>query len=251
MHLFERACNLVNEQGEVLSLVAPEIGAGPFHVVVRAFWAKSSTLTSDSPVFIEPNVLQIGPLRVGLSQAVLWESQVNWVQWRATTAVWQPQIPLMRTMVERYRQEKGLDTAVTPQLEAGLNRLLAGIAAQELSLVQAGAQQLAGLGTGLTPAGDDILLGAIYSLWATYPSEVAHRLAAVMVDVAAPQTTTLSAAWLRAAARGEAGVMWHELGDRLSVNGNRWEEAVVRILAVGHSSGADALWGFTAVMMLS
>jgi hypothetical protein len=158
-------------------------------------------------------------------------------------------------MVAQYRKQMGLDTAVTPQLEAGLNRLLSGIAAQELSLVQAGAQQLAGLGPGLTPAGDDILMGAIYGVWATHPPEAAHRLAAAITEVAVPQTTTLSAAWLRAAARGEAGAVWHSLSEKLIVNSEQltvssgeWEEAVARILAVGHSSGADALWGFTAVV---
>ncbi|NJN55086.1 MAG: DUF2877 domain-containing protein [Anaerolineae bacterium] len=65
-----------------------------------------------------------------------------------------------------------------------------------------------------------------------------------------PCTTTLSAAWLKAAGRGEAGIAWHELGERLSVNGDRWQATVTRILATGHSSGADALGGFTAVMSI-
>lgn len=36
LHVFERACNLVNERREVVSLVATELGAGPFNVVVEA-----------------------------------------------------------------------------------------------------------------------------------------------------------------------------------------------------------------------
>src|SRR5512146_119589 len=34
LHSFDRLCNLINERGEILSVVAPEIGNGPFNMVV-------------------------------------------------------------------------------------------------------------------------------------------------------------------------------------------------------------------------
>jgi hypothetical protein len=71
-----------------------------------------------------------------------------------------------------------------------------------------------------------------------------------MVATAVPRTTTLSAAWLKAAGRGEANELWHTFTAQLSANSDHWQQAYLAILETGHSSGADALWGFTAVANL-
>jgi hypothetical protein len=248
LHLFDHACNLVNEHGRVLSIVSEQIGAGPFHIVLKDWIA-----------VVYPDSLEIGEWQIDMNQALRWEPRVNWERLRAHTAVWQPHIPHMQTIVQHYRTQLGLDTAVwQPLLQAGLDRLLVGIRAGDTAVIQTGVAQLAGLGPGLTPAGDDVLLGVMYGLWATRAAEVVRPSVNAIVEAACPEpahgavprTTTLSAAWLRAAERGEAGAVWHELGHRLSVNGNQWEETVGRILETGHSSGADALWGFTAVVSL-
>jgi hypothetical protein len=126
--------------------------------------------------------------------------------------------------------------------------LLQGLAAQDLDACGVGVRQLAGLGGGLTPAGDDFLMGALYGLWLTQPAARARRWAQTMVDTAVPRTTTLAAAWLRAAAGGEAGVAWHELVDgMIDGDASRVDAALDCILATGHTSGADALAGFTAL----
>jgi hypothetical protein len=103
------------------------------------------------------------------------------------------------------------------------------------------------LGVGLTPAGDDFLLGIIYGLWADGGREPARtrQIAACIAAAAAARTTTLSAAWLTAAARGEAGRPWHNLITALRDNKNV-PQTIDHILATGHTSGADALAGFIA-----
>jgi len=58
------------------------------------------------------------------------------------------------------------------------------------------------------------------------------------VDTAVPRTTTLSAAFLRAAGDGEATIHWHDLADGRP-------GAMDRILAIGATSGRDAWIGFT------
>ncbi|HXD12473.1 MAG TPA: DUF2877 domain-containing protein, partial [Anaerolineales bacterium] len=104
---------------------------------------------------------------------------------------------------------------------------------------------LAGLGAGLTPAGDDFIMGAIYAAWILHPFEVARGLAEEITDNAAPLTTSLSAAWLRSAGKGEAGILWHEFLDTLiDENTIQIQAAMDKILAVGETSGADALSGF-------
>jgi hypothetical protein len=109
-----------------------------------------------------------------------------------------------------------------------------------------GAGWLAGLGGGLTPAGDDFLAGLMLRAWLAHPEPDAfcrHLLAA-----AAPRTTALSAAFLRAAARGECSAAWQALLLALAGAGpSQFDQAVCNVLAHGHTSGADMLAGFLCI----
>lgn len=250
LHLFPKVCNLINEAGEVVSLVLPEMGRGPFALVVAELRPFTETLTLDSPISINEKI-QIGSLSIGWETAVLWNPTVDWIRLREQTAVWAPNIPELEKLVNGYRAQIGEETAVTQQrLEAGLTLLRNGISQQNQMDIQNGVEQLAGLGRGLTPAGDDLLLGVMYGLWATQPVAHCQPLIDLIVDTAVPRTTSLSAAWLKAAGRREAVAVWHEFGKRLSVDGARWQKSVGQILQTGHSSGADALRGFTAVVKM-
>jgi hypothetical protein len=117
----------------------------------------------------------------------------------------------------------------------------------DLQRLQEGAAGLAGLGGGLTPAGDDFLAGAMVWAWLAHPAPA--PLCRALVEVAIPRTTTLSAALLRAAARGECSAPWHALLAALSAEPSEEGEAEIRaavhgILAHGATSGADGLAGF-------
>ena len=123
-----------------------------------------------------------------------------------------------------------------------------------------GALGLAGLGSGLTPAGDDFLTGTLLWAWLAHP--VPAPFCRALVEAAIPRTTVLSAAFLRAAARGECSASWHGLlealgegvGDRVPappVHGgariasqHRLFTAVQELMAHGATSGADSLAGF-------
>ena len=67
-------------------------------------------------------------------------------------------------------------------------------------------RKLAGLGAGLTPAGDDFILGAVLAAWIIHPQEEARVLAEELTKTAAVLTTSLSATWLRSAGKGQTGV---------------------------------------------
>jgi hypothetical protein len=108
--------------------------------------------------------------------------------------------------------------------------------------------KLAGLGPGLTPSGDDYIMGALYAAWIIHPFTVARVLAHETANTAAPLTTSLSAAWIRSAGKGDAGILWHDFFDALvSTSTPRMQETMKKILAVGETSGADALAGFAGV----
>lgn len=97
--------------------------------------------------------------------------------------------------------------------------------------VYAPAQRLAGLGPGLTPAGDDVLIGLASALTGRGDPRADELVAA-----ATGRTTDLALALLRHAARGE---LLGEVAAVLAGGVASWR----RLLAVGHSSGAALALG--------
>ena len=227
LHIFDRACNLVNERGEVLSLVAPSLGAGPFAVVVGENSDEFHELTrrfvnvheNSLPISISADAITLPTLRIELKTAVYWQPIPSWSAvspqlWQAIAAAYPAPPDAFRPPPVHYPAFCPLPTAL-----------------------------ITGLGAGLTPAGDDYLMGALYALWAMGRADA--RLMEVMLQTAVSRTTTLSLAWLRAAARGEASAVWHELVEAtLAGDGDGVETAVFHILATGASSGAAAWAGF-------
>jgi hypothetical protein len=109
--------------------------------------------------------------------------------------------------------------------------------------------QVVGRGPGLTPAGDDMLLGMLAAL-RLVPSMPAAAHAAILARSIEPllaSTTDLSAHLLRQAARGLFGRALHELVSALADDTDPLRERVDRVLAIGATSGADACTGVLAV----
>ncbi|TYP84585.1 DUF2877 domain-containing protein [Blastococcus xanthinilyticus] len=110
------------------------------------------------------------------------------------------------------------------------------------------ATRLIGLGPGLTPAGDDVMAGAIAGLVLLgHPS--AERFAAGVCSLAAGRTTELSRALLRHAAAGRvsgefAAVLHGLVGERPLA------PAIARLLATGATSGRAMALGLSTAIDL-
>ncbi len=103
---------------------------------------------------------------------------------------------------------------------------------------------LIGRGPGLTPSGDDVLVGLMAGLGAT--GRLSARTALVLEDLLRRRghglTTDVSLAYLRCALRGElAGQVLAVV--RALADGQPVGPAVQRLLGHGHTSGSDLLWG--------
>jgi hypothetical protein len=99
---------------------------------------------------------------------------------------------------------------------------------------------LIGLGPGLTPAGDDLVGGALCALHAANRSKTALRLAAWALPVARSGTNRISYAHLACAAEGECG---EAVNDAIVAVIAGKSPDLVKIGSIGHTSGWDALAG--------
>jgi hypothetical protein len=100
--------------------------------------------------------------------------------------------------------------------------------------------RLVGAGAGLTPAGDDLLAGALVAAHATADPRLSGWRRATRAALATRTTTAVSRGVLHAALDGYATPQLAALIEAVC-RGSRVAEATEALLAVGHSSGA-ARW---------
>jgi hypothetical protein len=262
LHIFERVVNLI-AGGGVLSLVTPEIGDGPFNVVLSSHTFAQQIAVSD-PLRIAPNGLHIGDIVIDLSSAALWNPYLDWQQLRVEGARLRAQAPVIRAVLQQYAPANSLAYMVvdlpTPpsSLEVHFvnaarqhwHDLYQGALHLDHAVCAASAEQLVGLGSGLTPAGDDWLLGCALAAHLGLPSPTAAALILDAVRLAAPGTNPLSSCWLRAAVEGACSRYWHTFFARcLEADSRAVCQAALHIVQQGHSSGADALAGYFALLV--
>jgi hypothetical protein len=234
LHLSESACHLADDEGWLLSLVINESDMGPHAVQLPVDLGPLRRILEPSHrAIVTPTGLRLGPLRIRTVTARLVDSRPDWAALRSHPHRLGRALPVLRAELDRRPPVDG------DRLRRAA-RLANAPAGGDTRAALAAADRLAGLGEGLTPAGDDLLLGVLYALWATNPRP--FDAAEAVAERAAAPTTTLSAAWLRAAAAGEATRPWHELVDAMATGDPL--PAARRVAAIGHSTGVHSLTGF-------
>lgn len=108
---------------------------------------------------------------------------------------------------------------------------------------------LVGLGSGLTPAGDDFVGGAMIALRLAGRPDKASAIWSQVEALGAGATTVLSRAMLRAAAEGIGGEALHEVLAALAAGDQaRFPALLAAVDRIGHTSGWDALAGALAAL---
>lgn len=269
---FAEACNLVTGAGQRFSLVTQRVGDGPRNVVLNRGQAlcllePGDQLTGDGRWL----VLSKG-FCMELCGAHLWNPRPDYqgLTWRPAIVyshlAWLKQtLPLTAPHASLAARPAGSPqgafgsfpavSLVQARADELVHGLLAAYRHHNLAGVKIHARQLAGLGPGLTPAGDDWLAGwliGLYGRTAIAPCDDALPLQAIgktVVDAATGRTTGFSLSHLTAAAEGIAPWPWHALIDALAESDPvPVREAAAAIMRRGATSGADMLAGFLAAL---
>lgn len=253
--IYGKSCNLLNGKGDYLTLAFAEIGPGPFTILIELDESDVEDfrilVDSDTPVTISSDHIKVGNLLVSVEDAQLWNPEPNWDIGEAIMdEAWS-------TYLQQYLVKNGptssLVSVILRQEMTIYNKIALegwlvlgdGLKDHNLDQILNGAHKLAGLGIGLTPAGDDFLLGVIYAIWTSQPSRLAEKMSLSIYRTAAPQTTSLSAYWLKVAARGQATKPWHDLLRAIrNVDDLKISEAANFLTSYGQTSGYDALAGY-------
>jgi len=244
--VFARACNIAVAPDRLLGLVAREIGAVPrgFTLATPAGFDFAATIGAGRRATARNGVLRIdgAALAVDLRTARPWRSNLpdaaialgDAGTARAWRAAW--------AALDRH----GGATPFASAAAAPVQTLAAASRSGERAALADAVARLIGLGDGLTPAGDDFLIGFLAGLWSAAPVRARDARAAVGETVAAnaARTGTISRHYLEAAIDGEVSAPLARLaaviggGDAAGA-----EEAAAAALSVGASSGAAASYG--------
>ena len=196
--VFARSCLLSSEDGRLLSLVLPELGDGPLNVVTRGGKGIFAGVEMGRAASLSRTRLEIEPLVVDLAGASTWEPRPPWSELRAWTAAsegrWRQDLQVLAVQqapegsLLTLLQEPGVACFRNDRWSRALALLRAGWRGDDQAL-RRGAEQLAGLGAGLTPGGDDFLAGFMIRAWLAHP-----RLGSVRVVARALATARRAAA---------------------------------------------------------
>lgn len=233
--------------GRVVALVTADAVRLPNAVVLDEVSADRpfAELRSTDNAALGNQQLWMGPLRIDVARV-----------WTPQRPHPNPPVPRLQTnlsVLQRCLSEHARQAALQhtpPAVEVALV-LAHATATKNLDLATTTATRMLGRGPGLTPSGDDYLAGFLTTLALQAEptrADFTARLGDHIVTTAGTATTALSAALLQHAAHGEAPSEVSDVLDALSGHDDPLEEAIHRLLAVGHSSGyqlARGVWAAT------
>lgn len=249
---FERSTYAETDQGQLIAILAESLGRGAFALTVAGS-PSFAALQPGEGARIEDRTLHLGDFLIDLAASVPWDPTLPLLEGRP-----QEGMRIVEAHLIDHAPEDGLSRAVVEASGSGRSLLLlqGGSALEDLGKavrsgdaagVTGAVGQLAGLGPGLTPSGDDVLAGFLLALrlWPEASRPLgAQILAALILGTAAPRTGRISRAYLWAARQGHASDAWHDLVHSLPGAATAVTAAVTRILQTGETSGADMLAGF-------
>ena len=263
----DRSCYLLGESSEIVAIIQLPLGNNPIGLLVPEVVGMFQELSTGASVLGTGDSLGLGEgLTIGLDRAALWDPKAY------------PGLPadengLSRCVAETYRaavefspttslarllpylQDEDLPESLTgvthfPRSHALIGGLVEALTARDKRRLKVVTASLAGLGPGLTPAGDDFLGGVMVALALAHehrPDSAVAEIAGLVVETAAPRTHEISRAYLRAAYAGEVSEGWHPLIRAIS-SGDPTEipQLTRTVMEYGETSGADTLAGFLA-----
>ena len=235
---------------EVIALALPAAGNGPFHIVVAALPSFGAFEAQGMTLSWVGNVAHLGRWRLdfGASPA-LWNPCPDW----EALHLREERLAALRALArEATRACEARSPFVALLLGESMPKIVAlerALVRRDASAFQEAVAAIAGLGPGLTPAGDDFLAGVMVASRLVTDASY-FDLPALILEAASARTNRISRAFLRAARDGQVDERWYRLLAALAgptsapLEQRTLEQRTRAILAFGASSGLDMLAGF-------
>jgi len=256
--VLRKALYLQSDLGHIVCVTPADAEDGPLTLRVRHLSQvlRDVQVRPGAPFAVDENGIRLyDPVSISWSRASAWLPTFP-AQTGSKYARGQAAAELTRMLANVNRDD------LIPSRNLIENRLKEGLCALSLSVhggsvdtAQDAALGLLGLGEGLTPSGDDIVMGWLAMLvWQAnlglFPRLAVTALAGAISEAAPTRTNVISARLLYYAARGLVYAPAMQLGAVLLAGYDRGVEAPAhRLLTIGSSSGADMASGLLAGLL--
>ncbi|HEX8993268.1 MAG TPA: DUF2877 domain-containing protein [Anaerolineales bacterium] len=221
------------------------------------------TLQVGLSVACREDSLQLGSLRIALRGARRWKCDLPALQADLASPTVSAAWILVWQALGRRQEESNADIIATGLLQSeqvprsgvaeragqAMGELIDATRQEDLPRAVTSARALIGLGHGLTPSGDDLLVGFLAGLWCGIGNdhEVQEFVTSLGQAIVASSTETneISRAYLAHAALGQVSSRLADLAEAIckGIDSSGLLERATVAMQVGHTSGMDAVTG--------
>jgi len=263
--VFRSAVNLrLNKGNDLLTLVTSNEADLPQGIRVGTPEAFSFEICrAGEPATCRDETLRFASLTIDLRGARRWKCDLPSLQadltdpavataWRSVwDALNKRQIQLNAEIVaeDLFRSDANLRAGVPRKTGESLRGLLEATRQFDLTAASPALGALIGLGSGLTPSGDDLLVGYLAGLWcAVWNSRERTRFISSLGEAVirlSARTNEISRTYLYHAARGQVSSRLADLAEAIcrGEGSDRLLAVAESAMRVGHTSGMDAVTG--------
>jgi len=258
--VFRSAVNLSPaKESNLLTLVTSSEADLPQGIRVDTpedFSFESGALRAGEPAACRDELLRFGPLTIGLRGARRWKCDLPSLQADLTdpsvATAWQSVWDALNARQVQLNAEiiaqDLLRSDATIRAGAAMRGLLDATRRTDPA-APASVRPLIGLGSGLTPSGDDLLVGYLAGLWCAVRNsrertQFVTGLGETVIRLS-HLTNAISRTYLTHAARGQVSSRLADLAEAIcrGENSDRLLTAAESAMQVGHTSGMDAVTG--------
>lgn len=271
--IFDRVINITSSKNNLISLVGEEIGMGPLNIVSNIPPKVDFTATGIKEgdlVTRLGNLIIIGEniITVSIEGIKLWNPKIQFLDKLQTRRIIISNIDILKATALDYDNLNGLgelipfanidglkvtnDKKLCPIANIAAPHITALLEAISLNNIQGIIQiikKIVGLGPGLTPAGDDMLVGLMSSM-----QYISNNFPEIRIDVnkineeikssISGLTTTISEEFLREASLGRVNEPIASHIKNMLISGERdVMNSANRVLRHGGTSGTDTVFG--------
>jgi hypothetical protein len=260
--VFQSALNLrTNGQDHLLTLIASDEGDLPQGIRLDAPDFSFGDFRVGDLVICRNGILRFGDnsLSVQLSGARRWKCDLPALKFdparSAVSAAWNFVWDLLNEYQRLTAAEIVADELLKESARAGVPRKagesMRGLihATRRYDLHPSAVEQLIGLGSGLTPSGDDLLVGYLSGLWCTVQNQSERmqflaRLGETVLHLSS-RTNDISRTYLYHAAQGQVSSRLSALAEAICYgeHPDRLREVAAAAFKIGHTSGMDSVTG--------
>ncbi|WP_086314378.1 hypothetical protein A5821_001942 [Enterococcus sp. 7F3_DIV0205] len=263
--VFNRTVNIICDSGEIYTIAAEELDNAPNTLRVTELFSNQPKLLVKTPVFSQKGQLVIGEIAaINTRNAKEWHyPTINFPKKQEYSNIrirveqlneWLSQVEnhggYLLNNTQRTKYEQMIHTMLLKESE----QLLAYLKEKQLFQAMKQLNRVIGLGPGLTPSGDDFLVGlALIFTTTNYPYHSLKQWLINSRNEMKKRTNIISFSALDWAIKGEAreriGSFLNELF--YGEDENALKSKMLAVLAIGSTSGGDMLTGMLAGIKLT